>query len=157
MATELQQALPLPPSYVTSIVGSELCALGITKQHTISPIGKIIDKHWACHDHTFAGPSKHSLNTRTIKEDFEPCFYSHCLRRIINYTVYLRSRHPATLVMLKVDLDAAYHCIHAHWSFAVQCTVVIGAIAFLLLCLPFGTTAAPSEFCVVSEITCDCQ
>jgi hypothetical protein len=151
-----QRALPLPSSYVSSIIGSELCALGITKQHTISPTGEIMDKHRACHDHTFPGPSKQSLNTRTIKTALEPCYYGHCLRRIINYIVYLRSKHPSTpIVMLKVDLDSAYRRVHAHLSFAVQCIVFLGSIAYLLLRLPFGTTAAPSGFCVISEIICD--
>jgi hypothetical protein len=150
------RALPLPVSYVESIVGSEFCALGIAKQHTISPSGEIIEKHRACHDHTFAGPSGHSLNTRTIKENLQPCSYGHCLRRIINYIVYLRSRHPSTpILMSKIDLDSAYRRLHTHWSFAVQCIVILGAFAYLLLRLPFGAAAAPSEFCVVSELICD--
>ena len=150
------RALPIPVSYIDSIIGSEMCPLGIAKQHTISPEGEIIDKHRACHDHTFAGPSKHSLNTRTIREELQPCYYGHCLRRLINYIVYLRSRHPTTLILMtKIDLDAAYRRVHTFWSYAVQCIVFIGTIAFLLLCLPFGATAAPSKFCIISEVICD--
>ena len=150
------RAIPIPTSYISRLVHSELCPLGIAKQHTISPEGEIIDKHRACHDHTFAGPSGHSLNTRTQKDTLEPCQYGHCLRRLINYCVYLRTKHPTTpIIMSKVDLDAAYRRVHAHWTLAIQCIVFLGALAFLLLRLPFGAAAAPSEFCVISEIICD--
>ncbi len=150
------QALPIPTSYVDSILGSKFCVLGIAKQNTISPNGEIIEKHRACHDHTFASPSQQSLNTRTIKEVLEPCSYGHCLHRIVNYIVYLRSCHPSTpILMYKIDLDSAYRRVHAHWSFAVQCIVCLGSITYLLLRLPFGAAAAPSKFFVISEIICD--
>ncbi len=57
--------------------------------------------------------------------------------------------------MSKIDLDSAYRRVHSAWSFAVQCIVFLGSMAYLLLRLPFGAAAAPSEFCVVSKTICD--
>ena len=152
----MRRALPIPIDYIDTIIGSELCPLGIAKQYTISPEGEIIEKHRACHDHTFAGPSQSSMNLRTIKDQLEPCQYGHCLRRIVNYIVHLRHQHPTTpILMCKVDLDAAYRRVHTFWSFAAQCIVIIGTLAYMLLRLPFGAAAAPAEFCIVSEMVCD--
>jgi hypothetical protein len=57
--------------------------------------------------------------------------------------------------MSKIDLDAAYCRVHPIWSLAIQCIVVIANLAYLLLRLPFGAAAAPSEFCIASEICCE--
>jgi hypothetical protein len=131
-------------------------SFSIAKQNTISLTGEIIEKHRACHNHTFMGPLGQSLNTRTVKEALELCTYSHYLCCIINYIVFLRSQHPHTpIIMSKIDLDSAYRRVHSAWSFAVQCIMFLGALAYLLLCLPFGATAAPSEFCVISKTICD--
>ena len=38
---------------------------------------------------------------------------------------------------------------------ATQCIWNIGHLAYILLRLPFGAAAAPSEFCVILEMICD--
>jgi len=126
-----ERAIPLPVDYIDTIVGSELCPLGIAEQHTINDRGEIINKHIAYHDHTYAGPSGKSLNLRTDKSTLEPCLYGHCLRRVHHYVM-----HPI-------------------WHLTVQCICFIGSLGYLLLRLPFGAAAAPAVFCVASEITCD--
>ena len=151
-----ERALPLPIDYIDHIIGSELCPLGIAEQHTINDRGEIINKHRACHDHTYAGPSGTSLNLRTNKDSLVPCQYGHCLRRVLHYIHFLRLSYPTTPIMVsKTDLDAAYRRMHPIWHLAVQCICFISGLAYLLLRLPFGAAAAPAEFCVASEITCD--
>ena len=152
-----ERAIPIPIDYVDSIIGSELCPLGIAKQYTINNRGEVIDKHRACHDHTFSlGPSGQSLNKRTDKDSLEPMHYGKCLSRILHHVHLLRLAHPDTpIVVSKTDLDAAYRRIHPVWHLAVQCISIIGSLAYLLLRLPFGAAAAPAEFCVLSEAICD--
>ena len=152
-----ERAIPLPVSYVNSIIGSELCPLGIAKQFTINHQGEIIEKNRACHDHTFSFvPSGQSLNHRTDKTALEPCHYGQALHRVLHHVHFLRLHHPSTpIVVSKTDLDAAYRRMHPIWSLAVMCISIIGSLAYLLLRLPFGAAAAPAEFCVASETVCD--
>ncbi len=152
-----QRAIPIPPSLVDSIVGSELCPIGIVHQNTINDRGEMIDKSRACHDHTYhGGPSNSSLNLRTNKDLLHPCEYGHALRRILHQAHFLRLECPDTPILIsKADLDAAYRRMTCIWHLAVQCICIIGSLAYLLLRLPFGAAAAPSEFCVASEALCD--
>jgi hypothetical protein len=150
------RAIPVPTDYIPSIVGSELCALGIAIQFTTSPDGELIDKHRGCHDLTFAGPSGQSSNKRVKKDLLEPCMYGHHLQGIIPFIAYLDWHHPdQPILMSKADLDAAYRHVHMAWHLAIQCIVFLGGIAYLLLCLSFGAAATPAEFCVMSDIVCD--
>ncbi len=71
-------------------------------------------------------------------------------------SVYNRLTYPSTpIIIAKTDLDAAYCWVHSIWNLSVQCISIIGTLAYLLLHLPFGATAAPAEFCVMSEAICD--
>ncbi len=149
------RVIPVPTD-IPSIVGSELCALGIATQFTISPEGELIDKHQGCHDLTFARPSGQLLNKRVKKNLLEPCIYGHCLQRIITFIAYLHWHHPdQPILMSRSDLDAAYHRVHVAWHLATQCIMLLGGIEYLLLRLPFGAAAAPAKFCVASEIVHD--
>jgi hypothetical protein len=113
---DYNRAIPVPTEYIPSIVGSELCALGIATQFAISSEEEFIDNERACHDHTFVGLSGRSLNKRVDKDLLEPCMYGHCLQCIITFIAHLCWLHPDTpILMSKMDLDAAYHHIHAAW------------------------------------------
>ncbi len=85
-----QQAIPIPPLLADSIVGSELCPIGIVHQNTFNDRGENIDKSRACHDHTYhGGPSDSSLNLRTDKALLHPCEYGHALHQILHQAHFL--------------------------------------------------------------------
>ena len=151
-----KHAIPLPASYIDSMIRLEIYQIGIAKQHTISTQGEIIDKYWACHVHTFTRPSGASVNTHTDMMVLEPCSYSYCLHHLLHHIHFLRLQYPFTPILIsKTDLDSAYRCMHMSWESAVTCICIIGHMAYLLLCIPFGAAAAPPKFCIASEDTCN--
>jgi hypothetical protein len=152
-----QRAIPILPSHIDELIGFEICPLGIAQQYTINELGEMIDKHLACHDHTYhSGPSNLSLNLCMDKSTLVPCQYGHCLWRVIHQVHFLHHDFPDTPILLsKADLDAAYRRVTSIWHLAIQCICVVGHLASILLRLPFSAAAAPSEFCVISEMICD--
>jgi len=147
---------PLPASYIDSIIGSEICPIGIMKQYTISTQGEIVGKYRACHDNTFAGPSGASVNICTVMMALEPCSYGHCLHCPLHHIHFLCLQYPSTPIFIsKMDLDPAHWHMHVSWKSAMTCICILSHMAYLILCLPFGTAAAPPEFCIASEVTCD--
>jgi hypothetical protein len=105
-----QQAIPILPSHIDDLIGSEICPLGVAQQYAINECSEMIDKHRACHDHTYhSGPSNLSLNLYADKSSLVPCQYGYCLRRIIHQLHFLRRDFPDTPILLsKADLDAAH-------------------------------------------------
>ena len=51
----------------------------------------------------------------------------------------------------KTDLDDAYPSVQTNAQIAATCIVIVGKLAFLYLCLTFGTTPAPEEYTNISE------
>jgi hypothetical protein len=80
---------------------------GISQElDTINDRGEIINKNDLTHDQSFP-------DVRVQFEKLPQCKFGHCLKRIINYIISIRSRHPTTPIFLsKFDFDAAYRCCH---------------------------------------------
>ena len=55
------------------------------------------------------------------------------------------------ILMNKTDLDAAFRRLHVILRYALLCTTIIGSIAYILFRLPFGSSPAPCNFCLISE------
>ena len=53
--------------------------------------------------------------------------------------------------MGKTDLNAAYQYVDANTKIASTCISIVGKLAFLCLCIPFGTTIAPGEYTNINE------
>ena len=45
--------------------------------------------------------------------------------------------------------------VHANAQIAATCISIVGKLAFLCLCLPFGATTAPAEYITISEAAID--
>ena len=64
----------------------------------------------------------------------------------------MRSRWTTKRTLIgKIDLDAAYHRIHANAKTASTCILMVNELYFICLWLPFGITPAPAEYTTVSE------
>ena len=81
------------------------------------------------------------------------------------WPIYEKAPTPATpienrnltkiIYIVKHDLDAAYRRLHVHPDFAVRCTTIIDDVAYLLARLPFGVSAGPSMYSLISEAIFD--
>ena len=108
------------------------------------------------HDCSLPGPSGLLVNNRIQRESLQSCFYGFCLLRILHTISEMRSICPTRRILIvKIDLDAAYHQIHANKTTASTWIVIVYKLSFLCLRLPFGTTSAPEEYTTVSESEID--
>ena len=94
--------------------------------------------------------------TEVIKDTFQTCFYGFCLLRIIHIVAATRIKFPLKLILIgKTDLNNTYQRIHANAKIASTCISSVRKLAFLFLCLPFGTTPAPEECITIIEAESD--
>ena len=151
-------ALPIPLSRITRVPRAVLAPLNIAAQNTINEFGQIIAKDRLTHDQSFDFSERSSVNSRVIEEKVLPVRYGHCIKRIINWAVSARNRHPNVKIFAsKTDFKSAYRRVHMAWETALQsCTQLTEEeIAIISLRLTFGGSVCPAEWCVISEAATD--
>ena len=106
--------LILPENKVHLIPGLEITPLGVADQLGVSSSGEFISKLRVTHDLSFPGAnSGESINSRTTSDSLEPCMFGHTLLRVIHHIVYLRTKYPGEIILLrKEDFKSAYRRIH---------------------------------------------
>ena len=133
--------------------------MNIVEQDTIDEHGNTVPKFRLTHDQSFKFTgSKTSLNSRLRKEDLHPCHFGWVIRRLINWIVAARKKHPNRRIFAtKADFKSAYRRLHLHHKIAVQsCTQLPeDNIALMALRLTFGGAACPYEWSIISETICD--
>jgi hypothetical protein len=91
-----------------------------------------------------------------MTELLDECMYGHALLWFLHGIHDIRCRHPQKEIwMNKTDMDAAYCCLHTNMSAAVTCITIIDDIAYLLLCVPFRASPAPTKFSSISDTAAD--
>ena len=151
-------SLPLPLGKLIRIPGTVLAPMNIAAQNTINELGQIIAKDRLTHDQSFDFSEKSSVNSRVRKDELQPCRYGHCIKRIINWLVAARRKHPGVKILSqKVDFKAAYRRMHLCWKVATQtCThLPEKELALMALRLTFGGSPGPTEWGTLSESVTD--
>ena len=153
--------LLLPLESVDKIPNLVISPMGVAEHIGIQNDGTFAPKRRVTHDLSFPGKSSdHSINSRVIDDDLEPCMFGHALLRIVHRIVHLRFMHPKKIIWIrKDDAKSAYRRVHLNAETAVQSAVQleIEGVTYILLALrlPFGGSPCPSEFCLVSDIIAD--
>ena len=120
--------------------------LGVAEKFSIDKKGERYTKICVTYDCSFPAPSGISVNNRVLKETLQPCFYGFCLLRIIHMMAAMRIKWPSKHILIgKIDLDDAYRSIHTNAQIAATFIAIVVKLAFLCLCLTFGTTPAPEN------------
>ena len=144
--------LPVTIESLNRIKGAAVIPIGVAQQSSIDADGNKYTKRRTTHDASFPPPSGKSINNRLVRELLEPCFYGHCLIRFLHAIHQMRLHHPQIRILLiKIDLDAAYRRLHVTAKMAVLTITILQKIAYILLRLPFGVANGPSDYCQVSE------
>ena len=144
--------LPVTTKGLKSTKGAAVIPIGVAQQSSIDETGDKYTKRRTTHDATFPPPSGKSVNNRLVRELLEPCFYGHCLIRLLHSIHQMRYYYPLIRILLiKADLDAAYWRLHVMAKMAVLTITILHRIAYILLRLPFGVANGPSDYCQVSE------
>ena len=134
--------------------------MNIVKQDTIDEHGNTIPKFPLTHDQSFkfVHGSNTSLNSQLRREELHPCYFGWVIRRLINWVVAARRKHPGTrIIATKVDFKSAYRRLHMNHRIAQQSFTQLpeDGIALMALRLTFGGAACPFEWSIISETICD--
>ncbi len=153
-------SLPLPLQKIHLLPGILLAPMNIVEQDTIDEHGNTIPKFRLTHDQSFKfeNGSNTSLNSRLFREELHPCYFGWVIRRLVNWIVAARRKHPNRRIFAtKVDFKSAYRRLHLNQKIALQsCTQLPeDDIALMALRLTFGGAACPFEWSVISETICD--
>ena len=144
--------LPIPAKCLRKLKGAAVIPVGVSTQYTIDAEGQRKIKRRTTHDASFEPPSNKSVNDRLLRDLLTECYYGHCLLRILHTIHVMRLRHPLLCILLiKIDLDAAYRRLHVTAAMAVLTITIIKKIAYILLRLPFGVANGPNDYSLVSE------
>jgi hypothetical protein len=153
--------LAIPSSKAENIPGLELAPLGVANQLGVNASGSFVEKFRVTHDLSFPQAfSNESINSRTDKDQLEPCMFGHALIRVIHSILHLRQKHPNKKIWIrKEDFKSAYRRLHLNANTVIKSAVQLEInetnYVLLSLRLPFGGSACASDFCVLSEIITD--
>ena len=153
--------LIVPLEKAPEIPNLVISPMGVATHIGIQSDGSFAPKARVTHDLSFPGQhSDHSINSRVLQENLQPCMFGHALLRIIHRIVHLRELFPHTTIWIrKEDAKSAYRRVHlnAKTAFKTAVQLTIDDIAYILIALrlPFGGSPCPSEFCLVSDIITD--
>ena len=144
--------LPIPSRCLSKLKGAAVIPVGVHTQYTINECGERKVKRRTTHDASFAPPSNKSVNERMQRDLLTECFYGYCLLRILHAIHAMRISHPLICILLiKIDLDAAYRRLHVTAKMALLTITIIKKIAYILLRLPFGVANGPNDYSLISE------
>ena len=167
---ELGYGIPLTVESINKIPGAVVYPVGCQNQLTIDENGNVIPKKRVTHDLSHNRREGQSANQRVQEDELPGVMFGHTTLRFLHLVYHLRWHHPwDRILMNKIDVEKAYRRLHTKASVVVKCiamwfldTVKEGiykktkdTVAILLTRLPFGSSPAPSEFCVTSETTFD--
>ena len=150
--------LVLPLDKLRRIPGALLAPMNVMKQNTIDEFGRIVEKDRLTHDQSYKWGSGTSANSRVDKGLLLPCKFGAFLKRLMNWAVAARKKHPNRRILAsKIKYKSAYRRCHLNAEAAVQtCTQLPeGNLAIMALSLIFGGCACPYEWGVISESICD--
>ena len=152
-------AVPFPLHKMLRVPGILFAPLNIQDQNTIDSTGRIVPTKRLTHDQSFKfSASGTSVNSRTRKDDLLPCVYGGVVRRLVNWAVAARRKHPTTRIFAtKIDFKSAYRRLHVSASIAKQSVTQLPReeLALMALRLTFGGAPCPFEWGVISETICD--
>ena len=128
-------SLVIPRLAILKIPNALLAPLNVVDQNTINEHGEIIDKKRLTHNQSMVFPgSNTSVNGRLKHTELQDCMYGHCLLRIIHTIVFLRTKHPKTMIfMSKIDFKSAYRRLHYAWQTAIQSATCHEDLSFIAL------------------------
>jgi len=167
---ELGYGIPLTVECISKIEGAEVYPVGCQNQQTIDEKGNVIPKKRVTHDLSFNKRTGQSVNQRVREGELPGVMFGHAMRRYLHLIHHIRRNHPNKRILCnKVDVEKAYRRLHTKASTAVKCIAIWfldkmwegqyqksdDQVAVLLTRLPFGSTPAPAEFCITSEIVFD--
>jgi hypothetical protein len=87
-----------------------------------------------------------------------PCIYGACLKRLVNWAVAARRKHPNKQIMAsKINFKSAFRHCDLSAATAIQCCTQLPFedLVLLYLCLTFGGSPCPNEWGVFSEPICN--
>ena len=128
----------------------------MTSNKSYDDDGKPKIRHRLTHDLSFPLKTGVAINDRVRREDLINLQYGQAFLRTLHHIHKLRQMHPmGTILVTKRDLKDAYRRVHTWEHMAAACMVLVAKYVLLLLRLPFGSTPAPGEFCLGSEMIVD--
>jgi hypothetical protein len=96
------------------------------------------------------------VNSRVKCSELLPLYYGGCLSRLLHYIVSVHLRHPKVRILGgKSDIKSAYHRVSLQGDTAAKCSIMYQEFALPSLCLTFGGSPCPNEFCAFSELCTD--
>ena len=155
---------------LTKIDQAEVYPVGCQDQLTINELGNVVPKKRVTHDLSFNRREGKSVNQRVREEELPNVAYGHAMLRFLHLIHHLRWHHPNERILCnKIDIEKAYRRLHTSAAVATKCIAVwfldkmwndqyhksSEQVAVLLTRLPFGSSPAPAEFCVTSEMAFD--
>ena len=144
--------IPIKIESLRGLKHARVTPIGVHPQWSIDEAGNRKLKRRIAHDCSFKPPSGHSINNDIDADLLDECIYGQCIRRVLHGIHAMRLRHKTSRVLMsKVDLDAAYRRLHVHPRWAVTSCSIVDQIAYILTRVPFGVSAGPSRFSIVSE------
>ena len=143
---EHRWVLPLTIDSICHIKKLGVVPLGVAEKFTINKKLEHYTKIRVTHDCSFPGSSGLSVNNWLLRDTLQTCFYGSCLIKIRHMIAAMRIKWPSKRIVIgKIDLDAAYRRVHTNAQIASKFIAIVGKLAFLCLCLYFGTTPATAE------------
>lgn len=108
------------------------------------------------HDLFFSIKKGISINDRIHWELLTDIQYIHALHRTLHHIQALLQQNPRGIILItKRDLKDLYRRVHTWAHIVAACMAIVGQFLLPLLRLPFGSSPAPGEFCLSSEMIVD--
>ena len=108
------------------------------------------------HYFSFAPPLGHAINHETNIELLDDCIHVQFLKRVLHIIYRQSSEYPSRMILLlKVDLDAAYRRMHVQAEKSVKAMSIIDIISYLETKLPFRAVTGPSVFSTFRKLIFD--
>ena len=105
--------LPVTVECVKKIKGAGVIPIGVAEQYTMDENGNRMKKKRTTHNALFEPPLKMSINNRLLRDLLTPCFYGHCLLRILHIVHIMRWTNPSKGIFItKLDMDSGYRRLH---------------------------------------------
>ena len=145
--------VPFLRESVMKVVGVGVIPIGIAKQWTMDKDNNRVQKFRTAHDLSNPMLSGHSWNSMIDEDLMDPCLFGWCLVRILHRIHDIREKHPNESILIsKIDLDAAFRRMHVCSEHSVLSTTIIDEIAYFLGRLPFGTCEGPGKHDIPSNM-----
>ena len=144
--------------------------MGCQNQLIIDKHANIIPKKRVTHDLSFNRREGKSINQRVREGELPGVIFGHAMLRFLHLIHHLRWHHPNERILgNKIDVEKAYRRLHTSAAMATKCIAIwfldkmwndqyhksSEQVAVLLTRLPFGSSPAPAEFCIISEMAFD--